>query len=405
MGREVPPTAGLPLEIADLWPRRGQDFSSALSSFLGLPEMQLECSGTAALVIALTTLARHSPDRTEVIVPAYTCPLVALAVAHSGLQLRLCDLSPDSLDLDPTHLQRLCSSKTLAVLPTHLGGRVVGVAAVHAAARAVGAWVIEDAAQALGARIHSASVGAQSDMVFFSLAVGKGLSIYEGGALSVADPSLRKECQQTAKTLAPFKLVWELRRSFELLAYSLVYRPTMLPWVYGAPLRKALAQGDPITAAGDDFSPSIPLHRVGRWRNSVGARALARLPAWLDEGRTRAMERLVRLSRIPAVKVVQDSTHVAYAAGTWPIIMILLPNSSFRDQVLRQLWGAGLGVSLPFAHALPDYPCYAEQVPHAGPDELPNARSFAARVIAISNSPWLSNTDFERICATIENTV
>jgi dTDP-4-amino-4,6-dideoxygalactose transaminase len=88
--------------------------------------------------------------RSEVVAPAYTCPLVALAIAQCGLQLRLCDLRADALDMDPVCLQRLCSDRTLAVLPTHLCGRVADVDAALQCARAVGAYVIEDAAQALG---------------------------------------------------------------------------------------------------------------------------------------------------------------------------------------------------------------------------------------------------------------
>ena len=148
----LPPTAGLPLRAADLLPWGDADLATALAQWLGVPAVQLECSGTSALMVALQTLRRLAPGRSEVIAPAYTCPLVALAVAHCGLQLRLCDLHADTLDMDPARLRALCSERTLAVLPTHLCGRVADVATAVDCARAVGAWVVEDAAQALGAR-------------------------------------------------------------------------------------------------------------------------------------------------------------------------------------------------------------------------------------------------------------
>ena len=43
--------------------------------------MLILLAGTAALVVALMALRKLAPERTQVIVPAYTCPLVALAVA------------------------------------------------------------------------------------------------------------------------------------------------------------------------------------------------------------------------------------------------------------------------------------------------------------------------------------
>src|SRR2546427_8158285 len=85
--RVLPPTAGLPLRAADLLPWGDADLATALAQWLGVPAVQLECSGTSALMVALQTLRRLAPGRSEVIAPAYTCPLVALAVAHCGLQL------------------------------------------------------------------------------------------------------------------------------------------------------------------------------------------------------------------------------------------------------------------------------------------------------------------------------
>ncbi|MBS0508758.1 MAG: DegT/DnrJ/EryC1/StrS family aminotransferase, partial [Proteobacteria bacterium] len=149
----VPPTAGLPLTAADLRPWGSDDLAGALARWLGVPAVQLECSGTSALMVALAALKQLAPARNEVVIPAYTCPLVPLAIAASGLQPRLCDLRPDVPDMDGGQLRALCGERTLAVLPTHLCGRVADVPAALACARAVGAYVIEDAAQALGARV------------------------------------------------------------------------------------------------------------------------------------------------------------------------------------------------------------------------------------------------------------
>lgn len=400
----VPPTAGLPLRARDLaWPRAhaDADLGTGLARFLGVPQVQIECSGTACMVVALTALQRLAPTRTEVVVPAYTCPLVALAVARCGLQLRVCDLQPGTLDLDPVHLRQLCGPQTLAVVPTHLGGRLTDVASAQACARAVGAWTLEDAAQALGARVGDQSVGAHSDIVFFSLAVGKGLTLFEGGALVVHDPDLRRACAQASADIVPRRLGWELRRSVELLGYALCYRPAGLGLVYGRPLRRALERGDWVAAAGDDFDPEIPLHRVGRWRQAIGVRALQRLPGFLDEGRARALRRRDRLTRIYGLQVLGDSPSMPDATGVWPVLMVRMPSAAQRDAAIAALWGRGCGLSLPFVHALPDYPRYAGVVPAAEARALPHARDLAARLLAISNSPWLDDARFDQVCVAL----
>lgn len=397
---EVPPTAGLPPRWRDLSPFVGAaphrgDLGRCAADFLGVGEVRVECSGTASLVVALTALHRLS-GRHVVIAPAYTCPLVALAVAQCGLELRLCDLAPGSIDFDAAQLERLCDRDTLAVVPTHLAGRVADVVTALAAARAIGAFVIEDAAQALGARRNGKAVGLEGDVGFFSLAVGKGLTTFEGGLLVARDAQLRSELARASRDIVPYRFGWELKRSLQLLGYHALYRPSLLGLAYGSPLRRALRRGDPVAAVGDDFGADIPLHTLGHWRQSVGARAFARLPSFLETCATQAMRRKARLAQIAGIELVDDP---ADAAGTWPFLLLRLRDEVTRDAALRELWGAGVGVSRLFIHALPDY---AYLQPFVGEHAVPNARAFAATTLTISNSPWLDDETFEAVCAVLE---
>lgn len=392
---ELPPTAGLPLRLTDLRPG-APTLAADIAAQLGTPPLQLECSGTACLLIALITLSELQPARRRVVVPAFTCPLVAIAVRQAGLELQLCDLKPGHYDMDPAALRAACDERTLAIIPTHLAGRVADVDDAIAVARSVGAYVIEDAAQALGARHGGVSVGLAGDIGFFSLAAGKGLSIYEGGLLLARDPALSAQLARVAARMVPHRIGMEWRRSIELLGYAALYRPAGLRLAYGRPLRSALRRGDPVAAVGDDFPLTIPLHRVGRWRQSVGEHAATRLPAFLNQLSAQARRRLPRLRRIDGIEVLDDPVG---AQGTWPFLLLLLPDQQRRDAALAQLWSSGLGVSRLFIHALPDYAYLADVVPS---QDVSNARDFAARSLSISNSPWLDDDDFEAICSVLE---
>ncbi|MET4568332.1 DegT/DnrJ/EryC1/StrS family aminotransferase [Rhodanobacter soli] len=392
---ELPPTAGLPLRPSDLLPG-APTLAADIAALLDTPPLQLECSGTAALLIALTTLREMQPQRGRVVVSAFTCPLVAIAVQQAGLELQLCDLRHGHYDMDPAALRAACDERTLAIMPTHLAGRVADVDDALAVARQVGAYVIEDAAQALGARRDGVSVGLAGDVGFFSLAAGKGLSIYEGGLLLARDPSLRERLAHTAARLVPRRPGWEWKRHIELLGYAALYRPWGLRLAYGNPLRRALRRGDPVAAVGDDFPLTIPLHRVGRWRQAVGAHAAVRLPAFLDRLSAQAQRRLSRLRQIGGVEVFDDDDG---ARGTWPFLLLLLPDRQRRDAALAQLWPSGYGVSRLFIHALPDYAYLAGIVPA---QDVPHARDFAARSLTLGNSPWMTEADFEAVCAALE---
>lgn len=388
--RELPPTAGLPLQASDFLPG-WSELSVVLGRQLGTPALQLTCSGTAALLIALRTLRQRAPQRDTVVVPAYTCPLVAIAVHAAGLRVQLCDTRPGHFDMDPDALRAACSERTLAVLPTHLGGRVADVDTAVSIAREVGAWVIEDAAQALGARLGDHSVGLRGDIGFFSLAAGKGLSLFEGGLLVCTDPDLRAALRATASRVAPRDLRWELRRCAELLGLALCYRPRLLPLVYGRPLRHALQCNALEEAVGDVFALEVPQHRVSRWRQSVGARAARRLPAFQQAARERGLQLRARLQQLPGVTVLADAPGTQ---GTWPLLMVRLPSQRARDAALATLWPAGLGVSRMFIHALPDYAYLRGIVPAVA---TPQAQDFAARMLTIGNSPWWTDADVDAI--------
>ena len=391
---EIPPTAGLPLYLEDLLPPWSDNFPQKLAEFLGVTTVGVECSGTASLIVILETLSRLSTRKT-VIIPAYTCPLVVFAIVRSSFQLRVCDTCPDSFELDPEALAKLCDRDTLAIVPTHLGGRVADLNPIIALARQCGAYVIEDAAQALGARYQGNSVGLLGDAGFFSLAVGKGLSIFEGGLWIAADAELRAELGRTSLQIIPSRPRWEVLRCLQLAGYAAAYRPLALRYIYGNSLRRALRRRDSIAAAGDYFSSRIPLHRVCAWRQAVGSRALVRLADFQRDLARQAARRLPELTRIPGVKVLTDPPE---GSGTWPIFIANVPNEKVRDRVLDDLWGAGLGVSRMFAYALPDYEYLR---PWCGKQSVPNAKRFAACSLTISNSPWLGDTSFERILATL----
>lgn len=374
--REVPPTAGLPLQWGDFFPR-GRSFAADLATFLNVPRVQLACSGTAALIVALQALQQRS-GRRSVIIPAYTCPLVALAVLHCGLKPVVCDVRPEHFELSEEALANCVGADTLGIVATHLGGRVARLDGVLEIARQCGAAVIEDAAQSLGATWRGRSVGTFGDFGFFSLAAGKGLTTYEGGVLISG-----------GEATLPSSALWELRRFAQLAGYCALYRPSALRFAYGMPLRAALKRGKLIEAVGDDFSDAIPFHRLGAWRQAAGANALQRLSPFLEQLSAQAAVRTEQLAG-----AIGDPEE---GRGTWPFFMVLMPNEAARDAALAHLWTAGLGVSRLFIHALPDYPYLASRVT----GDVPHARDFAARMLTISNSPWLDDASFQRIVEVI----
>lgn len=393
--RELPPTAGLPLQWRDfLAAADAADFETALADWIGVPSVQVECSGTACLVVALETLKRSSSRRT-VVIPAYTCPLLPLAISHVGLRVKPCDTRLDRFDFDSEALAAGCNADTLCVVPAHLGGSPVDMDPVFEIARAAGAYVIEDAAQSLGASWRGRPVGTIADIGFYSLARGKGLTLYEGGVLVARDPDLREMLKKTSEELIRFDPISEIIRLLQLFGYRIAYHPIGLALTYGLSLRFWLKNGDPVRAVGDDVSPSIPLHRVGAWRKRIGAAALKRLQTALVENRQRGRQRAEELSNIPGLRLIGD---LPDSCGTWPFLTVLFETKKACDRALSRLWCAGLGVTRLFVHDLAGYRFLQGIVPHT---PTPNARSIAARCLTVSNSSWVSDAEFCHIRQTL----
>lgn len=395
--RELPPTAGLPLKLSDLV-GGGGDFERQAAAFLGVEALQLECSGTAAFIVALRTLHRRT-GRRNVIVPAYTCPLVAIAVAQCRLDLVVCDTERGGFGLDIGHLSRLADQDTLAIVPTHLGGRQAELDDVYVLARHVGAAVIEDAAQSFGAKSNGQALGVHADATFYSFAAGKGLTLYEGGLLFTPDEDLRRDMQALSRATIRPDPAMERRRSIELAAYALLYNPIGLVFAYGRPLRRGLAAHVIEEAIGDRFSLEAPLHTVGSWRRGVAAKALSRLPAFLKATAERAKRRRLKLLSLPGVDVLGDAPG---NDGTWPFLMVLMPDRTSRDRALEMLWKKGLGVTRLFAYALPDYDYLKSIVPRI---EVPNARDFASRLLTVTNSPFMTEPEFDLVALKLQDAI
>ena len=399
---ERPPTAGLPPRFADLAVRGREDdrLEQAIARTTGAAGALLLSSGSACLVVAFEHLKKSSGRRT-VIIPAYTCPLVVLAAEQAGLKVVACDMAPGRFDLDLEHLSRLIGSDTLCVVPTHYGGWLTDVAAVRAvtARRDPAIAIVEDAAQAFGATWDGRSVGLAGDIGVFSFAAGKGLTLFEGGALIAASADLMQALRATSRSVARPDPRDEALMTIMLAGYHLVYNPLGMRVAYGAPTRSALARGDDIAAARDHFEGPILVHPVGRWRRAVGLQAMPRLAAHLAAARG-GFDRLAAAisTLVPACPGLVVHTPLPTARPSATFLMVTLPDTAKTAGIITRLWRARLGVSKLFTRAIADYPYLAGQLLAS---DTPNARHLAACTIIVSTAGRWHAQDVETVTQAI----
>ncbi len=116
-------------------PELVEGLAEALAAMTGSPSLHLTASGRAAFFLILEACKRQRPGRDEVVLPAYTCPVLAYAAQAAGLRLRLVDMEPQTLDYDRAALARAIGPRTLAVVSVHPLGLPRPLDDVRASAR------------------------------------------------------------------------------------------------------------------------------------------------------------------------------------------------------------------------------------------------------------------------------
>src|SRR5438034_10919881 len=108
----------------------------------------------------------------------------------SGFRPVFADIDPSTFNLDPAKFEAAITSKTSAVVPTHLYGQPCDMDPIMRIARAHKLAVIEDCAHALGATYKGRKVGTFGNASFFSFQMLKPLNTYGGGMALTNDAAL-----------------------------------------------------------------------------------------------------------------------------------------------------------------------------------------------------------------------
>ncbi len=184
------------------WSRAGDDWplpavdalEQEWASAHGVAHSVAVSSGTAALILVLRALRIPAGD--EVIVPAYGCPAVDVAVLAAGLTPIHADLDPATYALSPTAVAGAVTPRTAAIVAVHFAGQPAHLQSLARVAERSGIALVEDACLAPGAGYEGRNVGTWGRAAVFSLGVHKPLSAGEGGLVATNDSALAAEVRK-----------------------------------------------------------------------------------------------------------------------------------------------------------------------------------------------------------------
>ena len=133
-----------------------EDLEDSLCSYHGSAHSVLTSSGTAALHSMYAACDLGPGD--EVIVPAYTFFATVTPLLHLGATPVLADCD-ETGSLDPMDASRRITSRTKAIVVTHMWGLPADMTRLADLADRHGLMLLEDASHAHGAAINGRKVG------------------------------------------------------------------------------------------------------------------------------------------------------------------------------------------------------------------------------------------------------
>ena len=162
--------------------------TARLRAISGAERALLTTSCTHALEMA-SLLLRLAPGD-EVIMPSFTFPSAATAIALTGAVPVFVDVELSSGNIDATLIERAITPRTKAISVVHYGGVAADMEAILEIATRHGLPVIEDNAHALGGTWRGRKLGTLGALGTQSFHDTKNVHCGEGGALLVNDPAL-----------------------------------------------------------------------------------------------------------------------------------------------------------------------------------------------------------------------
>ncbi|MBS0594428.1 MAG: DegT/DnrJ/EryC1/StrS aminotransferase family protein [Proteobacteria bacterium] len=322
-------------------------------------------SATAGLHLALEALGIGPGD--EVITTTHTFTATAEVVRYLGADVRLVDIDPATLNLDPQAVEAAIGPRTRAIVPVHYAGLAADMAAIVAIAQRHALKVVEDAAHALPASCGGALVGTlASDAAVFSFYANKTITTGEGGMLVTRDAAL-------ARRARVMRLHGMNRDAFDR------FTAKVPSWYY-----EIVAPGFKYNLT--DIAAALGLQQLKKaWRFQQQRQAIAE----------RYDEAFAGLPLLTPPRAPAGQTHA------WHLYAIRLADAApvARDAFIERLFAAGIGASV---HYIPLHlqPYWRDRY-RLEPAQFPHSQRAFERTASLPIYTRMADADVQRVIGAV----
>lgn len=166
----------------------------------------------------------------EIVMPAYTCSVVAHAITLSGNTPRFVDISFDDFNMDLDQLESKINEKTRAIIATHTFGYPQDVQRIEEIVKAAEAKydtqikIMQDCCHAFGAISNGMLIGTAGDVAVYAFNISKTMTSIFGGMLTFQDEKLAQTVRQWRDAnFYPPRTIKSLKRRLYLIAVYIAF--------------------------------------------------------------------------------------------------------------------------------------------------------------------------------------
>ena len=178
-------------------------------------------------------------ENAEVIMPAYTCSVVAHAVTLSGNIPRFIDITLDDYNMNLDEAEAAINRRTRAIIATHTFGYPQDLDRLEAMVRRAEnhyghkVWLMQDCCHAFGAKWKSRLIGTSGDVAVYAFNISKIITSIFGGILTFQNKILANKVRHwrdtTFKKPGLKKNIY--RRMYLIGVYAAFLKP-IYKWVW-----------------------------------------------------------------------------------------------------------------------------------------------------------------------------
>jgi len=360
-------------------------FTNELQKAFGASHCETVSSGKTALYCILKSLQKLSPEKNEVLIPAFNCYCVASAVLRAGLKIRLCDIDPNTLDFDGNALVKELENKDclLCVVATHLFGMHANVKKLKSCINDDSIFIVEDAAQVMGGKENEIPLGMQADVGFFSLGRGKAYTTCEGGIICTDRNDIAKGVHDVVATLPKYNFL-EMCVMLIKAKIILIFSKPGLFWI-----PKSL----PFLGLGEThFEADFKIRRLSGFQAGMSRgwiKALEKIRAERSENNSHWVK-FFNENQLPGIAGIAKTKSASLDLLRFPIRM---QNKEICKKVLEQSDKLGLGITITYPLPLHQLP----QVSGFATNAFPNAKQCSDTIVTIPVHRSVSKSDIRKI--------